>query len=384
MAVITAATRFNVVCCGRRWGKTTLGIDRLITPETLHHPLGWWSPTYKMLLEVWRDMVRILKPVTARKNTTERRIELITGGVVEMWSMDNPDSARGRHYRRIVVDEAALVPYLTDGWQQAIRPTLIDLEGDAWFLSTPKGHNGFWQLYNLGLDRNQPDWNSWQMPTSSNPHVPPGEIEAMRHSMPAQVFAQEVMAEFVEDAGGVFRRVLEAATAPEQDEREPGHEYVFGVDWAQSNDFTVIAVVDTTLRQLVYMDRFNQIEYAIQRGRLRALAERFRPHAVYSEVNAMGQPITEQLQREGLPVVPFQTTNATKAAAIDALALAFERADIKIINDPVLISELQAYEMGKTKTGLRTFSAPDGMHDDTVMALALAWQAVAQAVRVLW
>jgi hypothetical protein len=71
------------------------------------------------------------------------------------------------------------------------------------------------------------------------------------------------------------------------------------------------------------------------------------------------------------------TTNATKAAAIDALALAFERGDLAVLNDPVLIGELQAYEMSKTKTGLRSFSAPAGMHDDTVMALALAYSGIA-------
>jgi hypothetical protein len=88
----------------------------------------------------------------------------------------------------------------------------------------------------------------------------------------------------------------------------------------------------------------------------------------------MGEPLVEQLQRDGLPVQPFLTTNATKAAAIDALALAFERGDIRILNDPVLIGELQAYEMERLPSGMMRYNAPSGMHDDTVMSLALAWQ----------
>ena len=90
----------------------------------------------------------------------------------------------------------------------------------------------------------------------------------------------------------------------------------------------------------------------------------------------MGEPLIEQLQQDGLPVTPFVTTNATKAAAIEALSLAFERGEIEILNDPALIGELQAYEAKRLPSGLLRYGAPEGMHDDCVMALALAWQAV--------
>ena len=86
-----------------------------------------------------------------------------------------------------------------------------------------------------------------------------------------------------------------------------------------------MAVIDTTTRELVCLDRSNQVEYALQAGRLQALSERFRPDAIYAEQNAMGEPIVETLQRMSLPVYPFQTNNASKAAVIDALSLAFER-----------------------------------------------------------
>ena len=103
------ANRFNVLAMGRRWGKTLLGEDVITDDELLTFPVGWFSPTYKMLLEVWRDLKRLLQPITLRSSIQERRIELFTGGVVELWSLDNPDVARGRKYRRIIVDEAALV-----------------------------------------------------------------------------------------------------------------------------------------------------------------------------------------------------------------------------------------------------------------------------------
>ncbi len=75
----------------------------------------------------------------------------------------------------------------------------------------------------------------------------------------------------------------------------------------------------------------------------------------------------------------FNTTNASKGAAIEGLALAFERGEIKIPSDPALMGELQAYEMERLPSGLLRYGAPEGMHDDMVMSLALAWQSV-----VLW
>lgn len=70
-----------------------------------------------------------------------------------------------------------------------------------------------------------------------------------------------------------------------------------------------------------------------------------------------------------------QFTNATKANLVEALALAFERGDLQILNDPLLVGELQAYEMERLPSGLVRYSAPDGLHDDIVMSLALAWAA---------
>ena len=138
--VIQQAKRFNVVCCGRRWGKTVLGMDRLIHPALQGKPVAWFAPNYRLLSDVWRELQVILQPVIARTNQQERRLELHGGGVIEMWSLDSPDSGRGRAYAVAVVDECALVQNLEQVWQQTIRPMLTDLRGEAWFLSTPKGY----------------------------------------------------------------------------------------------------------------------------------------------------------------------------------------------------------------------------------------------------
>ena len=376
--VVREAARFNVVNVGRRAGKTILGQNRCATPETLSKPVAWFSPTYKMLLEVWRDMVRLLAPITTRRSGQDHRLELITGGLVEFWSLDNPDVARGRKYRRVIIDEAAMVANLVDVWQYTLRPTLADFSGDAWFLSTPRGRNGFWQMYQWGQDTAQPDWRSWQMPSTVGV-LAQSEIDEMRRAMPERVFRQEILAEFLDDGGGVFRRVSEAATATALERGEAGGQYVVGVDWGKLNDWTVVTVLDADSRRMVYLDRFNQIDYAVQLGRLQAVCQRFAPYALVVERNSIGEPLIEQLQRLGLPVVPFQTTNATKAQIIDALALAFEQGALSILSEPVLLGELMAYEMERTGTGLLSYGAPDGGHDDCVMSLALAWYQIAGA-----
>ena len=372
--VIDNATRFNVLAWGRRAGKSVLEIDRVCETALHGFPAGWFAPSYKLLAEAWRALVFALRPVASRTNESEHRIELVTGGVVEAWSLDSTDPARGRKYKRIVIDEAALVQRFEEAWNAAIRPTLADLQGDAWFGSTPKGRNYFWQLYQRGLDSSQSEWRSWQMPTRANPYIPAIEIEAARLSMPERFFLQEFEAMFIEDAGEVFRKVLEAATATPQEEANPMHQYVFGVDWGKTADFTVVCVLDLTTNEEVALDRSNRVDYAVQVGRLKALFERFHPTTIIAERNSMGEPVIEQLIREGLPVQPFLTTNATKAAAIDALTLAFERGELRILNDPVQIGELQAFEAERLPSGLTRYGAPEGMHDDTVMALALAWQ----------
>jgi hypothetical protein len=121
------------------------------------------------------------------------------------------------------------------------------------------------------------------------------------------------------------------------------------------------------------------VDYAVQTDRLKALAERFNPHRIVAEQNSMGDPLVEQLARDGLPMQPFLTTAPSKARVVEALALAFERGTLRILNDPVLTGELLAFEAERLPSGLSRYAAPEGMHDDCVIALALAWSAAAES-----
>lgn len=374
--VISIMARFAVVCCGRRFGKTLLGIYLLMRYALDGHPVAWCAPTYKMLLDVWRDVVERLEPVTLRKSEQDRRLELVTGGTIDFWSLDNPDSIRGKHYKLVIMDEFAMVSGGMDVWHNIIRPTLIDLIGRALFLSTPRGRNAFYELYQLGLTDVQ-DWSSHHYTSYDNPYLDAGELDAMRYTMTESAWRQEIMAEFLEGEGSVFRNldtVIVAETNEPYYHRD--HTIVFGADWGKQDDYTAISLGCVDCGREVAIDRFNQIDYALQRQRIMAITTRWGTSGGLVETNSIGEPVLEQLIRDGLRVSGFATTNQSKLTLIEDMALDLELGRVQLIKNAVWRSELEAYERQRTKTGLWTYNAPAGLHDDTVVARALMLRAM--------
>jgi len=366
--VLANSRRFTTISGGRRWGKSRLGVYRCLE-AALRGGLSWWvAPSFKMSDHGWRLIKAICFQIPGVDVAeTHKRITLPGGGVIQVRSADDPDSLRGEGLDFLVMDEAGFIK--EGAWSEALRPALSDRRGSALFISTPRGRNWFWLMH----CSTHPDHCSFTFPTSSNPYIDPEEIEAARTTLPERTFQQEYEAKFLDDSGAVFRRIREAATATPQHKAEKDHRYVFGVDWARHHDFTVITVLDTKTNSVVATDRFNQINYDIQIGRLEALYDRFRPFKVVAEVNAMGEPLVEQIRKKGWNVEGFITTNRSKGEIIDGLILAFEKEDIRIPNDETLINELQAFEMDRLPSGAFRYAAPSGMHDDMVMSLALAW-----------
>jgi phage FluMu gp28-like protein len=213
------------------------------------------------------------------------------------------------------------------------------------------------------------------MSSYSNPFIPASELDSLKVLMPERAFSQEILAQFLEDGGGVFRKVRDASTLTKQ-EPTTGSQYVIGVDWGRSNDSTVFSVLEVASKHQVYMDRMSDTDYATQRLRLKALAERYNNAYIIAEANSMGQPNIEALQNMGCSVQAFVTTNATKANIIQGLELAFERSEIALLNDEYQITELMAYQSEKLPSGLIRYGSPEGLHDDTVMALAMAWSSI--------
>lgn len=375
-AIARHPAKVKVLSMGRRWGKTTLGGAVSMATAASGGRVAWVVPNYKNGRSLWRWAESVAGPLRrdglVRTDRSERVIEFRDGGFLGVFSADNEDSMRGEAFHLAILDEAARIA--ETAWTDVIQPTLADYGGDAILISTPKGRNWFWQEWIRGQDGGR-DIMSYIAPSAANPNpLIQRAAELARERVPERTYRQEWLAEFLEDGGGVFRRVTEAATAPYPVAPYPGT-FVMGVDWGKSADWTALVVIDAASRTVVDFDRFNQIDYHVQRQRLEALARRWDVAAILAEQNSIGVPNIEELHRAGLPVRGFQTTNATKAEVIEALALAIETRDICFPPIPQLVAELQAYELDRLPSGLVRYGAPAGMHDDCVIALALAWAA---------
>jgi hypothetical protein len=307
--------------------------------------------------------------------------------------MDDPDHARGHTADGVIVDEAADVD--PRAWDEVLRPMLIDTGGWLWAVSSPRGRNWFharWQAAH-----HQPDSRAWAAPTLGcrihgqelvrdphpleNPEIPFAEIQALWHTTPETTFRQELLGEFVDEQGGVFNGVR-AVCRLEPRRPKHGHQHVIGIDFAVTGDFTAVAAFDSTLQELVFLDRFHGTSFEEQLERIGRIADVFRPQLIVAESNSMGAPLIERLQtgwrridgshRSGLPVMKWTTTVASKRTLIETLALAIETGTVTLLEDDVLISELLAYQAERLPGGTLRFGAPSGQTDDTVIATALA------------
>ena len=327
-----------------------------------------------MANQVWRDLKTTLAPLSAAMSESEHRIDLLAGlggGSISVRSAHNADLLRGAGLDYAVLDEAAFME--PSVWPSVVRPMLLERNGGAAFLSTPYGRNWFWELFKLGLDPEEPEWASYHFSSADSPLIDATELDAIRRNTPERVFREEYLAQFIADAGQVFRGIDAVCTAPLQARPRHGQRVVAGVDWGRDHDYTVIALLDADTGAMLALDRFNQVGWAMQRGRLKALCERWQVHTIWAEANSIGTVNIEALQAEGLPVRPFTTTSRSKPQLIEGLALAIERGEIALLPDPVLRHELASYTLERLPGGGYRYAAPPGGHDDTVIATALAW-----------
>jgi hypothetical protein len=356
--VLAEAQRFNVLCCGRRWGKSNLAIELLTQPALEGFPTGYFAPTYKLLDGTFNECLSVLDPIIRRKHD-QQFIELITGGKIEFWSLENELAGRSRKYKRAVIDEAAFAKNLWKSWTESIRATLTDFKGDGWFLSTPRGKNDFFKLYNRGKSGEE-NWKCWQMSTYTNPYIDATEVDDARRDLPEIAFNQEYLAEFSENIANPFgmdhiaRCVYPLSTHPA---------VCFGIDLAKKHDWTVITGLDR-FGGVCYFDRFQkdwkqttETILALPLGKL------------CIDSTGIGDSIAESIARVRETEL-FLFTAKSKQQLMEGLAAAIQKREITVL-DGVMRDELESFEYEYTRTGVR-YTAPSGLHDDAVCSLSLA------------
>ena len=398
-AIASASERFRVVACGRRFGKTTVGLRAIFSHAQRGRECWWLAPTYGNALQVWRALCAEAASAGAAISQSVRLLDFPGGGSLCVRSARSLDALRGAGLDFLVVDEAAHLPATL--WEDILRPMLADRRGGALLLSTPNGLNWFHDCFVRGQDPSEREWRSFHFSSYDNPRIARAELEALRRHTRDATFRREYLAEFLPGEAGVFREPARAATAPpEATPHAQGH-YVAGIDWGRSHDYTAVVVLeipagsdrsnrrppdpglpDSSLPTMVALERYRGLSWSVQRSRILALCNRWRPAVLLAEANSIGEPNLEALQDDGLPIRPFQTTARSKGPLIEALALALERGDLRLQPEPTLLAELSAYQQERLPLGGYRYRAPAGAHDDTVMALALAWRACGQEASV--
>ena len=167
-------SRFRVVMCGRRFGKSELSQVEIITEALRGHNVAYITPTYKLAKTFFEKLIKI---IPFENNKSDLIIYFANGGSVEFFTGERLDNLRGRKFHLVVIDEASFIPNLEDGWLNSIRPTLTDYKGKALFLSTPRGKNYFYSLFMKGGDS---DWQSFKFSTYDNPYISKDEIDDAR------------------------------------------------------------------------------------------------------------------------------------------------------------------------------------------------------------
>jgi phage FluMu gp28-like protein len=355
--ILDSSKRFRVVMCGRRFGKSELSQIEIIVNALQGKQVAYITPTYQ-LARVFFD--RLTKAIPFENNKSELSIKFPNDGAVYFFTGERLDNLRGRKFHFIVIDEASFIPNLEEGWQNSIRPTLTDYKGRALFLSTPKGKNFFYSLF---LKSGEPDWESFKFTTYDNPYIDRGEIDDARTQLPQVVFEQEYMANPAENASNPF-----GSSYIKQCTFELSHEppIAFGVDLAKSVDWSVIIGLDKN-GSVCHFERFQK-----DWRQTKLVIQNLPKVPVLVDSTGVGDPIFEDLQREGVLVTGFKFTQTSKQQLMEGLASAIQQRKITF-PEGYITNELEVFEYQYTATGVR-YSAPQGFHDDCVMALGLAWQ----------
>jgi len=357
--VLDCDSRFIVMMAGRRFGKSlisqTISIDTAVNKKRV----AYITPTYQLGKIFFKEIVDLLPLEIYSKNESDLVINFITGGSIRFFTGERLDNLRGLKFHLAVIDEASFIPNLEDGWLNSIRPTLTDYKGRAIFLSTPRGKNYFYSLFSKA----EPNWQSFKFTTYDNPYIDPQEIDDARKQLPEVVFEQEYMANPAENAANPFGTqyirncIHPVSTMPV---------VAFGIDLAKSVDWTVIVGLDEN-GNVAYFDRFQMDWHNTKQNIIRLPKS-----PILVDSTGVGDPILEDLQREGVNIQGLKFTSTSKQQLMEGLQSAIHQGKIGY-PDGIISQELEIFEYQYGATGVK-YSAPSGYHDDAVMALALAWQ----------
>lgn len=388
-----AGQRISCAATGSKTGKTW-GLAEWCIIMAAKLPPGsliWWvAPYWKTVAIGWDRVLSMLPPGTFKKNETERTI-LWNGVRIEFRSAENPNTLFGEAVHACVVDEGPRMR--REAWG-AITTTMMQTRGPIRVAgNTDKGKNNwFYELYLRGV-KGDPEVASWSIKTYENPHMNRDFIMSLKNTYTQRQWQALVEAEFVDDGSAVFRGIDECLFDARQPNGQPwpenvmaapyvkGESYVLGADLAKYTDFTVLTGMELGTRKVVFWDRFNKRSWKLQLQSTVAASQRYGNAVIWMDTTGAGEPVFEEAQRQGVPVMSYKFTNPSKVALIEKLIIGIEQQQILIpSNLTILREELASYEVEMNENGTIKYSSPGegrDIHDDAVISLALAYWSAA-------
>lgn len=361
--------KYYVLNIGRQFGKSLLAQNQAMywgfnNPDC---KIGWVSPIYRQAKKVFAEMCLAFAGHDIFKvNASDLELKFPNGSLMKFFSAERYDNIRGETFDYLICDEFAFID--EQAWTEVLRATVLVKGKKVLLISTPKGKNHFYNLFNLDAVNNQ--YKSFRMTSYDNPIINPTEIDDARLTLPDHVFRQEYLAEFVDGGYSLFSEAVYNQIA-EQTSR-----YYAGIDLGRADDYTVISVFNQKGQQ-VFIDRWRQDSWSNIVSKLLEVINKYQAYT-YIEVNSVGDAIFEQVQNGSIHkarIQPFVTTSKSKQDVIEQLVVACQNKEVQFQPIDWLKKEMEifGYEYNPKTKSVR-YSAPNGFHDDGVMATAIAYE----------
>jgi len=330
----------------------------------------WWvAPIYEQTRIAFRRFKRLLRDADPEgkewsSNDTDPSITLGNGAVIRFKTAEKPDNLFGEDVHAAVIDEASRCK--EEAWH-AVRSTLTATNGKVRIIGNVKGRkNWAYHLARRVEAGSLPGWRYAKITAADAVKaglITAEEVESAKRELPEHVFRELYLAEPSEDGSNPFGLPhIAACLGP----LSTGVPEVFGVDLAKSVDWTVVVGLDKDRRPCVF-ERWQHQPWEVTVERVLALVGS-KPALVDS--TGVGDPIVETMHRRAYNVEGFKFTQGSKQQLMEGLCLAVQRREVGVLDGPMR-AEMESFEYEPTRTGVR-YAAPEGLHDDAVVALALA------------
>lgn len=382
--------KFTAIACGTKFGKTLglaiLSVLTLINAKDAIQIL--WAAPYLANAKVGFKYIRSLVPehlITVNKTDLSITFKHNNATIFFKGVNVDPEAIEGEAYHLVIIDEASkLVPQGI----VSIRTTTTATEAPIVMASTPRGRNWFYEYFKKGQDPNEPDYISYRAPTWANPSISLDEVRIAKQELSKRHFDQYYGAQFVDDADLFFgfSDCVRGKVIPFK--RKDFHfwlakgyskaEVVIGADWAKTSDYCVFTALDISKPpyKIVGYMRFQDVPHKESANYLAAFASKFdKVEFGFHDKTGLGGPMDELVADHELNIKGLLWRNENKKEMVSDLMIAVERKLIQFPNIMNLKEEFESYEAKATKTGMLTYGAPSGQHDDIVSSILMTWKA---------